>query len=353
MSGGKTMNVNYVSNLWYMAAWENEISGDAFLARTFLDQPRLIFRKTDGSYANLADRCPHRFVPLSRGKRDGDRVICGYHGLTFGADGHCVASPFVNSPTPSAQVNSWPTVARNGALWFWPGDPEKADADLIPDLSYLDDGKQVCDRTWMAANYELITDNLMDLGHAEFLHTETFGTNGALFNGHHSTVQEDNGGIWSKWWMPNFPKPAWARKMSDDAQVDHWLDMRWQAPATMVLHIGMAKCGTERGEKLFPEMVSPHIITPETATTSHYFYTRGEGEEGKRMAEKVFNEEDQPMIEAAQRGLGDDDFWDARPVIMKSDAAAIRARRLLAQMRRSEDKQEAQTASLMVTETAG
>ncbi len=42
------------------------------------------------------------------------------------------------------------------------------------------------------------------------------------------------------------------------------------------------------------------------------------------------------MIEAAQRALGEQDFWDARPAILATDAAAIRARRTLMQLRRRE-----------------
>jgi vanillate O-demethylase monooxygenase subunit len=51
----------YVRNLWYMAAWEREIEGDALLERTLLDEPWLIFRLDDGSgYAMLAN--PARIV---------------------------------------------------------------------------------------------------------------------------------------------------------------------------------------------------------------------------------------------------------------------------------------------------
>jgi len=72
----------YVRNLWYMAAWEREIEGDALLERTLLE-PWLIFRLDDGSgYAILANRCPHRFAALSKDRRQGNAVACPYHGLT-------------------------------------------------------------------------------------------------------------------------------------------------------------------------------------------------------------------------------------------------------------------------------
>jgi phenylpropionate dioxygenase-like ring-hydroxylating dioxygenase large terminal subunit len=81
----------YVLNLWHMAGWEDEVKGDGFLARTLLDTPMLFFRKEAGDgYVALVDRCPHRFAPLSKGKREGNAVVCGYHGLTFDEAGQCV-----------------------------------------------------------------------------------------------------------------------------------------------------------------------------------------------------------------------------------------------------------------------
>jgi len=328
---------DYVRNLWYMAAWEEELDGQPWLARTLLDEPRLLYRAEDGDYVMMADRCPHRFVPLSRGKREGDTIACGYHGLTFGRDGRCVRNPFSDLIPPNARVPIWPVVARHGALWFWPGDAERADPALIPDFGFLDAGApMVRGRTWMAANYEFITDNLMDLSHAEFLHVETFGTNGALFGGEHGVRQDDSGAIWSNWWMPDSAPPVWATMVPEGGTIDQWLEMRWHAPASMALFIGLALSGTDRRELIVPAMANPHIITPETATSSHYFFTREPGEASEAMAKRVFNEEDQPMIEAVQRAMRDRDFWREEPVILHVDAAAIRARRRLMKLRAEE-----------------
>ena len=42
------------------------------------------------------------------------------------------------------------------------------------------------------------------------------------------------------------------------------------------------------------------------------------------------------MVAAQAEAMPGQDFWEARPVILPSDAAAIRARRKLMQMRRAE-----------------
>ncbi len=130
----------YLRNVWYVAAWEHEVEGDALLARTLLDVRRVIYRRRDGAgYVMLADRCPHRFAPLSMGERKGDAIACRYHGLEFGVGGRCTHNPFSTAALPlHGVVDSPPIVARYGLLWFWPGEPDRADPATIPDFSFLD-----------------------------------------------------------------------------------------------------------------------------------------------------------------------------------------------------------------------
>eukprot|EP01037_Dinobryon_pediforme_P012138 gene12138-12224_t len=329
----------FVKNLWYMAAWSDEIPAEGWLTRRLLDRPWLLWRTTEGRAVMQADRCPHRFVPISRGRREGDRVICGYHGLTFGSDGRCVHNPF-GGPVPDAARLETPLVAeRHGALWFWPGDPSRADAALIPDFAFIDQGAPV-ERAGhvMEAAYQLIADNLMDLSHAEFLHVESFGTNGSLMShGTQTVTTEADGAIWNKWDIRDAPPPGWAAPMLGEGQtVDQSLHIRWHAPASMALEIRMARSGSEGADLIVPPMANPHILTPETATTTHYFFTHLPGEAEAAMARRVFLEEDEPMIRAQQDAMAGQDFWDARPVILPSDAAAIRVRRRMMQLLRAE-----------------
>ena len=329
----------YVRNLWYMAGWAEEVPDGGFLARKLLDRPWLVLRLECGGYSMLADRCPHRFAPLSRGRREGDRMFCGYHGLGFdAASGQCTFSPFGAKLPPGAKVATMPIVERHSALWFWPGNPERADPARIPDFSFLEGSvphrrAHLC----MDANYELVSDNLMDLSHAEFLHVQTFGVNGAIFEGRQSVKTDDGGALWNNWDMDGGSPPEWAKPMlPEGAKADHWLHMRWNAPACMALLIGLARAGTDRQDLVVPQMLNPHIITPETQRTSHYFYTSDDSDEGAELANRAFVEEDEPMIEAVQVSLGDQDFWDAGPISFASDAGAIQARRELIKLRQKE-----------------
>ena len=58
-------------------------------------------RDAGGEAVALADRCPHRFAPLSRGRVVDDTLECPYHGLRFGAHGHCVFNPHGDGRVPA------------------------------------------------------------------------------------------------------------------------------------------------------------------------------------------------------------------------------------------------------------
>ena len=78
--------MTYLRNVWYVAAWSREI-GDVPISRTICKIPLVLYRAQSGAIVALDNRCPHRYAPLSRGKRIGDEIQCGYHGLRFGPDG--------------------------------------------------------------------------------------------------------------------------------------------------------------------------------------------------------------------------------------------------------------------------
>ena len=47
-----------------------------------------------------SDLCPHRGARLSQGWLTGDRLVCGYHGWQYDADGRCVCIPQNDPSTP-------------------------------------------------------------------------------------------------------------------------------------------------------------------------------------------------------------------------------------------------------------
>ena len=91
----------FLRNCWYAAAWNHEV-GPEPMARTFLDEPVVLYRTGDGTSVALEDRCCHRSLPLSLGRVMGDNLQCGYHGLTYAPDGACVEVPGQSLVPPGA-----------------------------------------------------------------------------------------------------------------------------------------------------------------------------------------------------------------------------------------------------------
>src|SRR3546814_18195752 len=95
----------YLRNAWYAAPWSEAIGGTP-LGRTFLEQPVVLFRETDGTTVALPDPCPHRFAPLSKGKLFGNAIDCPYTGLRFGPPGRRVPSDHGRVPKAASVFRS-------------------------------------------------------------------------------------------------------------------------------------------------------------------------------------------------------------------------------------------------------
>jgi phenylpropionate dioxygenase-like ring-hydroxylating dioxygenase large terminal subunit len=67
---------------WYVAGFSSELT-DKPIARTFLNQPVVLFRTGAGTVAALEDRCCHRSLPLSCGMVETVGLRCGYHGMLY------------------------------------------------------------------------------------------------------------------------------------------------------------------------------------------------------------------------------------------------------------------------------
>jgi phenylpropionate dioxygenase-like ring-hydroxylating dioxygenase large terminal subunit len=337
--------VNFVRNAWYMAGWSEELTDQLFSRRVF-DRQIVFYRKQDRSVAALADRCPHRFAPLSLGEKIGDAIQCAYHGLTFDGSGACVRNPFADKIPTAAKVQSWAVVERYDIIWLWGGNPADADPALIPDFSMIansDTVRAVHGYTLIEAPYEFATDNLMDLSHIEFVHKGTFAGAGVIFAGTHD-VKEEGDSLRSNWWMPGVKAPPHTMGIyPPDMITDHWLDMRWNAPASMQLEIGATSAGAPRGEGVIVQQC--HIVTPASATTAHYFWasTRTHDLDSAevdgfllQLFGQAFDDEDKPIIRAAYDNLEGQDFWDAQPLSLGIDSGGTRARRKIQAMLKGE-----------------
>lgn len=328
------MSERYLLNRWYQAAFSEEV-GETPLARTFLDVAVVLYRAGD-TIAALEDRCPHRFAPLSMGSvRDG-AVVCGYHGLAFGTDGACKHNPH-GKITAAMRVRAFPVVERHTAVWIWMGDAAKADAALIPDLGFIDrtpEAARIRFHIPTSANYRLVTDNLMDLSHADYLHPTSLG---GVMTGAEVTTALKGETVVTEWINRDcLAPPRFHARVPPPQRADAWTEAVWHAPSVMVISTALVPAGTQRrGED---EVRALHSMTPETASTTHYFVcgTRGDrlddveySERLRGMLANAFIHEDKPMLEAQQARLGNASFEACRPVLLAIDAGAVQVRRQL------------------------
>ena len=72
-------------NAWYVACTPSEIDGQP-LGRVICNQRLVLYRGPGGQAVALEDWCPHRGAPLSLGRVEEGKLICGYHGLVFDRD---------------------------------------------------------------------------------------------------------------------------------------------------------------------------------------------------------------------------------------------------------------------------
>lgn len=343
--------MKYLKNVWYVAAWDHEVSPSQALGRTILNERIALFRKGDGVVQAVADRCPHRFAPLSMGKVVGDSLQCAYHGLEFNGQGACSRNPQGDGTIPrAAKVRSYPVVERYSIVWIWMGDADKADDTLIPDFKSIDPETRWVGKDYLhaRADYQLETDNILDLSHIEFLHPGTLGSD-AVKHAESEVVQEGHT-VYSRRLTRNerlMPNLEQRYGIPEGQRVDRWLDTRWNAPAVMELWVGVAPAGSEDPRAVGKRVPFVHLFTPETDKTAHYWfatsYPKRMGEEGRRRAEsdvkylrEPFEQEDLPMLQAQQEGIGDADYWDLKPILLPGDAAAVRVRRVLSALIQSE-----------------
>ncbi len=332
--------MNYLRNAWYAGAWGDELTGRP-LARTLLEQPVVFYRDEAGKPAALADRCPHRFAPLSRGKVINGVIECAYHGLQFGAGGACVHNP--HGPIPkAAQVASYPLLERYGLVWIWMGQPDAADASLLPQFNVIADHDNyavVKGYLHLDANYEMVTDNLLDLSHAQFLHPLLGNVDSNQRNVF--KMKQDGNTVWAYNNMPGEPVTKLFQMMwqSQSTVGDRRANMRWDPPSNLLLDVGFTECGRPVSEG--PSMPSAHLLTPETERSTHYFWAaaRDSQRDDAGLSEKIragidaaFRLEDEPMISACQSRMGTTDLMSLKPIFLRTDAAAGLARRTLADL---------------------
>lgn len=340
----------FLKNCWYVAAFADEL-GERPVARTLLDEPVVLFRTQEGRAVALEDRCCHRGLPLAFGEVVPEGIRCGYHGLTFNAEGRCVRIPGQDNIPAAARVTHYPTAEFDGFVWIWLGDPERADVSAILRHPWHDrDGwAHRGKRNAVQANHGMIIDNLLDLTHVGYVHKSTIGgTPDAHSKAEMSSQRTDDGLRMVRWLRNSMPPPSYQLAQGFAGRVDRWAEMDFR-PGVLTLWAGAKDVDTGAYEGDRDDgfhLRSLHAITPETEHTAHYFWTIAHRTRAEvpQLTDLVFDEidrafaEDKVVIEAQYARLR---LRPRPPLIdIRTDAPSLQARRILAE-RLAEERQAA------------
>lgn len=332
----------FLKNAWYVAAWSYEI-GRTLSQRWIADEPLVLFRTEAGRVAALEDRCPHRRAALSLGKLIADTVQCGYHGVTLDCSGACVRIPGQDTIPPSMRARSYAVAEKWQWVWVWLGDPDAADEDLIPDLRWNTEPGWVSTGGMIEvkANYQLLTDNLLDLTHEAFVHSKTIGNN-VIVEWPMTHIVKGNEVHVQRIMRDTPPPPLFAKVRGTNDNIDRWQVIRYQVPANISIDARAYPAGNEDlGAAM--RWFSINSITPVDERTSRYYWTitRCFAQDDTELTELIHKSihatfmEDVAVLEAQQVRIEKD-----RPgryeVALRPDAGYVAARRIIERLLRDE-----------------
>jgi phenylpropionate dioxygenase-like ring-hydroxylating dioxygenase large terminal subunit len=327
----------FMSNCWQVAAYSAEVGGK-LLSRTIAGQPVILYRAESGDAVAMQDRCPHRYLPLSLGRLDGEVVECGYHGLRFGPSGVCLRVPGQEIIPAKARVTVYPTVERYKFVWVWLGDAEKAAPALVPDFHWMVDEEWAVAEGYhhIEAGYRFLVDNLLDLSHETFVHPESIGNDAVADSPANVSVVGDKTVRVHRDMLNCEPPPQIVALIGSTGKIDRWHTTYYTPPGFCVIENGAVPAGTKDLSRGFEGRIL-NLITPETEKSSHYFWAHARNRRlddaeltgvVRQRIRKIFDQ-DKAVLEAQQ--IQSDLVGSTDPgIVLGIDAGPIQGRRMLA-----------------------
>lgn len=340
-----------IRNCWYVAGLASEFD-EGLSERRILGELIVLYRTDTGRLAALDNRCPHRSFPLSKGCLNGSAITCGYHGLTFDADGRCIAVPSQKSVPASLAIRSYPMAERGPLAWIWMGDPALADEAAIPDHFDIEaqGWSAVTNYTLIEADYVGLHENLQDLTHFTFLHGSSIGI--PQFEGTKLDIELDGDRVYTRRESRDLaPPPFWARTLPlRGDRIDRVITTAFKGPAlcdgTMVI---TDLTPGESGENAEYTAQILHFLTPASQLQTHYrwFVVRDFGVDDTATGQAVLDgftstfAEDKFALEEITALKQRDHRPDFVEKSVNADKAGMRMRLNLDAMAAQESRQEA------------
>ena len=122
-----------LTDLWYVALPARDLPRGRLVHRRLDGQPVVFGRDAaTGKAFALRDLCPHRGVPLSKGRMVEGTIECPYHGWRIAPDGRCARIPSLlpeqQFETERIRVRTYAVREQYGLIWVYLGDRPGAPA---------------------------------------------------------------------------------------------------------------------------------------------------------------------------------------------------------------------------------
>ena len=160
---------------WYPVAFVRELDEWPIRKVRLLGEDLALWRKPDGGYGIIQERCPHRHASLVYGVVEPEGLRCGYHGWLFDGKGSCLDQP----AEPAESVFKHKITARagkaealGGMVFAYLGpDP----APKVPRFeAFVMKGVRDVGHSMLPCNWLQVMENAVDPFHVEWLHGRYF-----------------------------------------------------------------------------------------------------------------------------------------------------------------------------------
>jgi len=328
------MRTNYPFNCWYVAALSDEV-GEELLARRLLDKHVVLYRRASGEVVALEDRCVHRAYPLSEGRRDGDRVVCGYHGFSYEPDGCLADVPSQENVPPGARVPAYPVVETAPFIWIWLGEPRAAALRPPPRMPSVG-WTSTTEVLRVDANYLLLHEHYLDLTDVFVTHPEVVPPDIQQLPPLNEVEISERSVAYTRSTPPSRLAP-WESAITglpEETVATRREEGTFVSPALHTQHYAIDLADGESYG-----LLRIHGFTPESPGSTHVFlqmarnYASAEDSvtEYLRIMFHEWAVRDAAILETIQRRL-DEPGARRRDINVKADRAAIRARRIAMDM---------------------
>lgn len=165
-------------NEWYIACLSSELLPSRAYETVIYDTKIVLFRDKNNKAICLINKCLHRHSELGKGEVVDGKLVCPYHGWSYGAEGNVLEVPSEGDQEVKGKrcQKSYATLEQDGVIWVYLGENEEAHKKAPWKFPMIGE------KGW--CHYFMVTDfnnevtnlveNFMDVPHTVFVHRGWF-----------------------------------------------------------------------------------------------------------------------------------------------------------------------------------